>query len=374
MKKTPLVSVVVPVFNREKSVPFCIESILNSNTKDIEVLVVDDGSTDSTPELIRRISDTDARVRCFRQENLGVSSARNLGLENARGEWIAFVDSDDCISPRMFEVIETTADLPDLFIFKSRSLMAKGDTSNIPLDKRTMQSKKIEGNCVEFLYGEYNPYKNPVYPVWGKLFRREIIESNGIRFDEGCDLGEDQIFTCSYLEYVETVEVVDFVAYFLVSWRNLIHLGGKLRTPENFLHNQKKNWGSLEAVGKNLSANGNNGGGYMHAYAVNYIIDRPFTRIFLRHAIASGFSEGGWDELFEFGRREILPLWNCAFDSAVCVRNKDALRAYELLKSCKKEELLMLCKKVYAKESFRRIVIFPLRLARFLAKGFRRTA
>ncbi len=180
----PLVSVIVPVFNREKSVAFCIKSILNSNVKDIEVLVVDDGSDDSTPEVIGKISDSDARVRCFRQENLGVSAARNLGLENARGEWIAFVDSDDCVSPRMFEAIRTSADCPDLFIFKSGGVMVKGGVADIPLDKRAMRSKRIEGNCVEFLYGEYDPYKNPVYPVWAKLFRREIIENNGIRFDE----------------------------------------------------------------------------------------------------------------------------------------------------------------------------------------------
>ncbi len=66
-------------------------------------------------------------------------------------------------------------------------------------------------------------------------------------------MGEDQIFTCDYVKHVKTVEVVDFAAYFSVSWRNLVHLGGKLRAPENFLHNQKKNWVALESLGKSLA-------------------------------------------------------------------------------------------------------------------------
>ena len=92
---TPKISVIVPVYNVEKYLPRCIDSILSQTFTDFELLLIDDGSPDNCGKICDEYAAKDSRVRVFHKPNGGVSSARNLGLDNARGEWIAFIDSDD---------------------------------------------------------------------------------------------------------------------------------------------------------------------------------------------------------------------------------------------------------------------------------------
>ena len=96
---TPKISVIIPVYTAEKSLCRCIDSILTQTYQDFELLLIDDGSTDSSGAICDEYAEQDARIRVFHKENGGVSSARNVGLDNARGEWYAFVDSDDSVSP-----------------------------------------------------------------------------------------------------------------------------------------------------------------------------------------------------------------------------------------------------------------------------------
>ena len=93
----PFISVIVPVFNAEKSLHRCVDSILTQKYTDFELLLINDGSTDSSGAICDRYAAKDSRVRVFHKENGGASSARNLGLDNARGEWITFCDSDDFV-------------------------------------------------------------------------------------------------------------------------------------------------------------------------------------------------------------------------------------------------------------------------------------
>lgn len=98
-----LISIIVPVFNAEKTIDRCIHSIVMQTYPYIEVILVDDGSTDSSSMLCDRWADKDARIFTYHKENGGVSSARNLGIEKATGEWITFVDADDWIAPNMYD-------------------------------------------------------------------------------------------------------------------------------------------------------------------------------------------------------------------------------------------------------------------------------
>ena len=100
-----LISVIVPVYNVEKYLERCVDSIRKQTYSNIEILLVDDGSTDSCYEIIKRLEKEDPRIRSFHQENGGLSAARNTGIDNAKGEYIAFVDSDDYIHPRMLEIL-----------------------------------------------------------------------------------------------------------------------------------------------------------------------------------------------------------------------------------------------------------------------------
>ena len=103
MTDKSLISVIVPVYNIEEYLPRCVKSIVNQSYKNLEILLVDDGSTDGTGALCDSLAETDSRIRVFHKKNGGSSSARNLGIKEARGEFLAFVDSDDYIEPEMYE-------------------------------------------------------------------------------------------------------------------------------------------------------------------------------------------------------------------------------------------------------------------------------
>src|SRR5690606_18531829 len=93
----PLISIVVPVYNSEKYLPECIESILNQNYANIELIIVNDGSTDNSLSIAEKFSENDSRIKILSQRNSGVSAARNLGISIAQGDYIGFVDSDDTV-------------------------------------------------------------------------------------------------------------------------------------------------------------------------------------------------------------------------------------------------------------------------------------
>ena len=99
----PYLSVIVPAYNSEATLERCVRSVLEQSFVDLELLLVDDGSTDSTPGLLRQFSEEDGRVRIFTQANGGVSAARNLGLTHAQGTYVAFLDADDWVDPYTYE-------------------------------------------------------------------------------------------------------------------------------------------------------------------------------------------------------------------------------------------------------------------------------
>ncbi len=200
--KTPLVSIIVPVYKAEKWLHRCVDSILAQTMEDFELLLIDDGSPDRSGEICDEYAAKDSRVRVFHKENGGVSSARNLGLDNAQGEWISFVDADDWVE------VDYLAGL----------------TENLDADFITGGMRDTQGNvCVteNRLYSnvdirEFIEQHNGgcfVRVVWGKLLRREIIEKNRIRFDEKIRFGEDTIFNKQVLLYSDTVRIVNFKGY-----------------------------------------------------------------------------------------------------------------------------------------------------------------
>ena len=103
MTKQPLISIIIPIYNIMDCLEKCVDSCINQTYKNVEILLVDDGSTDGTGKLCDKLKEKDKRIRVFHKENGGSSSARNLGIEEAKGEYLGFVDSDDFISPTMYE-------------------------------------------------------------------------------------------------------------------------------------------------------------------------------------------------------------------------------------------------------------------------------
>ena len=131
-----MISVIVPVYNVEPYLRKCLDSIVNQTYRDFEILIIDDGSTDGSGRICDEYAEKDSRIKVFHTENRGLSCARNLGLAEAKGEWIGFVDSDDWIEPDMYEVLirraeETGADVVECSHYKE-------------LDGKTITARKRE--------------------------------------------------------------------------------------------------------------------------------------------------------------------------------------------------------------------------------------
>ena len=215
-------SVVIPVYNLEKHVSRCITSIQNQLLQDIEIIVMDDGSTDRSFEIISKQSQNDIRIKYFKQQNKGVSSARNKGLEIAKGEFITFIDGDDYIDITMLETMYSYAKKNNLNIIfcglsKSSNL---NNSSGLPY---TINSYEYIDKMIE---GEFPR------TACGVLFRTSLIKDNDIRFDEDMKYGEDMLFTIRILSgYKQNVGVFN-ESYYFVEHRD----GSAMRTidPERF--------------------------------------------------------------------------------------------------------------------------------------------
>lgn len=195
MNLTPKISVIVPVYKVEQYIHRCIDSILSQSFTDFELILVNDGSPDNCGKICDEYAQKDSRVRVFHKPNGGVSSARNLGLDNAKGEWVAFIDSDDYID------VDYLAELI--------SYTQKYETDYV-VTLNTIKEYTKENRLVIYpddygqLFSCYN-FHNNGHP-WGKLYKTEIIKNIHLRFNICVHLGEDAMFALQYL--LETRNVV----------------------------------------------------------------------------------------------------------------------------------------------------------------------
>lgn len=185
----PLISIIVPVYNAEYTINRCINSILNQTFYDWELLLIDDGSKDNSKCICDIYAAKDKRIKVFHKENGGVSSARNLGLDNAKGKWITFIDSDDCIYENIFNLISSHDE--DLLIFNYdidyNGIIQGGES--IP---HYYNSYPIKTILNKYIYIEL--LRTP----WSKFFKRHLI--NTLRFDTRIAIGEDSLFVLKYFQ------------------------------------------------------------------------------------------------------------------------------------------------------------------------------
>lgn len=206
---SPKISVIVPVYNSEQYLYKCIDSILSQTFTDFELILVNDGSKDGSGDICDEYAEKDNRVRVFHKENGGVSRARNLGLDEAKGEWIAFVDSDDWVGYAYLEDL-----INDAYNSNAELVIhgTVGEKNFSPSELETINSKTIikTDNYYE-LFEEYQITKNS-YPV-SKLFKRNLILNNSIKFPVDVNLREDIIFVLDYLSKIKTIYHRDIVHY-----------------------------------------------------------------------------------------------------------------------------------------------------------------
>ena len=204
---TPLISVIVPVYNAEKTLRQCVNSILSQDIRDYELLLIDDGSKDGSPQICDEYAAMDGRVKVFHKKNGGVSAARNLGLVNAQGKWITFVDSDDYISASYFNRTESCKQ--QLLITGFRDDIDGKVYENVKTSSAIYQDAE-EVRTFILTQGTNNMVlRGPV----GKFYSRELIGNQ--RFNTEMKLGEDTCFVFGYLAKCKTIEV-DASCYYVI--------------------------------------------------------------------------------------------------------------------------------------------------------------
>ncbi len=198
-----MISVIVPVYNGEKWIESCGQSVFNQDYPNWELILVDDGSTDATLSLVQAIARDRENVTVLHRENGGVSCARNLGLDYARGEMISFLDADDLLLPNALSALYE-------LMLRSNSQMAVGHKTIVKKDGRQVPCHYPQPEGL--WQGEEGLVKSledhpATYSVWGKLYRRELVED--VRFTEGKHVHEDSYFIFQCMLKKPTVAVSD---------------------------------------------------------------------------------------------------------------------------------------------------------------------
>ena len=213
----PIISVIVPVYNVEKYLSKCLESILNQSFSQFELILVNDGSTDNS-ELIFNKYLYDKRLIVINKSNGGLSSARNAGLDVARGEYIIFIDSDDYINNKMFEILynEMIRSKSDIIICDYLKV-SESENEKI-IDMLNYKSEIIEGK--ENILNQLCSEKRMQFTVaWNKLYKKKLFES--LRFEEG-RLHEDEFIAHRILGKAQKVNYIDLKLYYYVQRNNSI--------------------------------------------------------------------------------------------------------------------------------------------------------
>lgn len=215
----PLLSIIVPVYDVERYLPKCLDSILAQTFTDFELILVDDGSPDNCPALCDAAAAKDARIRVIHQKNGGLSAARNAGLDAARGGWIGFVDSDDYIAPEMYEAMyhavqSTGADLALCDYAEVDEAGAPCQSMHIRLEKKDFTGRDLLKNATD----------STIQPAWNKLYRRDVFAQ--LRYPEG-KLNEDLFLIPEICLNTQKAVVVPKALYYYVQRGGSIMNGNK---------------------------------------------------------------------------------------------------------------------------------------------------
>lgn len=206
------ISIIIPVYNCERYLKRCLDSVCAQTFKDFEVIMVNDGSTDQSERICREYIDIDHRFHLISQTNQGQAAARNVGIQRAKGEWIHFIDADDAIHPQMLEILYDSAVRTNAGI----SMCGFVEGNEIPpafFDKTVLETREIlpeeasEKNMCDLLSSGDKKY----WVVWGKLIRKNIIER--IPFEPG-RIYEDNAVICKWFYYAESFVDVQRDLYF----------------------------------------------------------------------------------------------------------------------------------------------------------------
>lgn len=209
----PSVSIIVPVYNVEKTIDRCINSILNQEFKDFELLLLDDGSTDASGSICDSYRKKDPRVRVLHKENSGVSDTRNQGIALAKGKYLQFADGDDWLSPEATMFLVRSAEengcdmvIADFYRVIGERVSQKGSIEEEGILGREDFAVKMMQKPADFYYGV----------LWNKLYKRSVVERHRLRMDSSVSWCEDFMFNLEYVRHARTIFVLKIPVYYYV--------------------------------------------------------------------------------------------------------------------------------------------------------------
>lgn len=247
----PQISVIVPVYNAEKKLTRCINSILNQTFDNFELILIDDGSTDNSGKICDEFAVKDSRIQVFHSQNQGVSSARNSGIKRAKGEYIAFVDSDDYVYPSFLKImLEKALSLNADFVMSSYVLCSNDKTEpqyhHFKNDVLTGEKQITEKIIKRVIYVKDT---TGLFSPWGKFFKRSIINEYYLCMDKDMSFGEDMLFVLSYIDKCKKIAFVNDPLYYYEQDKN----GLFNRYRSSFLYDIMKCYKNLKFRADNLS-------------------------------------------------------------------------------------------------------------------------
>ena len=214
-----MLSVIIPVYNVEDYLNECLDSVINQTLEDIEIICIDDGSTDNSPNILKEYQKKDSRIKIITKENGGQATARNLGIKEAQGEYIAFVDSDDFIEPTMFEKLYTKA--------KDNNL----DIAMCKIATYDNQTKEIKDNVWYYMLGVFRDFEKDIFnhkdtkeftchiavTPYNKIYKTTLLKENNILFPEGLIFEDEKFFYDTYLRAKRVSIVDEFLYYYRIN-------------------------------------------------------------------------------------------------------------------------------------------------------------
>lgn len=210
---SPCVTIIVPIYNAEATLRRCVESVLNQEFSDFELILADDGSTDGSGAICDRFAQADGRVRVVHKENSGVSDTRNQAMDRAEGEYLQFLDADDWITPNATKLLAQAARehqcdmvISDFYRVVDGRVSPKGDIDEGgPLTREEFAAHMME-NPADFYYGV----------LWNKLYRRDIIREHRLRMDPDISWCEDFLFNLEYIRHASRFFALQVPIYYYV--------------------------------------------------------------------------------------------------------------------------------------------------------------
>lgn len=207
-----MVSIILPVFNAERFLSQCLDSILRQAYQDWELIAVDDGSKDGSMEILKSYEKRDHRIHIISKENEGVSIARNVALEQTHGDYIYFVDSDDIVMPEGLMILVKAMDSNKATFVKSDFLPIDEKGKQVFINKKQVIRRRYDGKVMDS-EKFFKKILMKEYFLWTCLFRKEIIEKYHILFIPHCRLMEDAAFVVDYLLYSDRNVYKDACVY-----------------------------------------------------------------------------------------------------------------------------------------------------------------